>query len=432
MTHFLRFATGFVLVVSVALSACGGGGSDSASAPPPSQPPTITAQPQTLTVNAGQLATFAVAATGTAPLSFQWRRNGIDIAGANAPQYQFAAVAGDDGAIFMVVVSNAAGATTSGSASLSVRVPPTIVSQPAASSMLVGQTAVFTVAATGTAPLEYQWLKNGLPITGATASSYTTPALTLADSGALFRVVVSNAAGSETSAPALLSVGRPAPELSLFVGAMDGAGFFDDVGPAARFGSPYGVAIDPSGRIVVVDGGNRLVRRIDTSGAVTTIAGVVGQLARDDGAPGVAKFEFPNAVAVDSSGTAWVLDASCRVRRVTAAGVTTLWVCSPGPFSRRLIAVAPDGNTAYVTDSSAHVVYAINSSGGSAVFAGVAGQAGTADGPVGIGRLSNPSAIALHPDGGLVLAESSGAVRRIAADGSLSTLLGPAPERRQP
>src|SRR5947199_1135398 len=69
-----------------------------------------------------------------------------------------------------------------------------------------GQTAMFTVVASGTAPLSYQWQKNGANIAGATSSSYTTPATAIADSGATFDVVVSNSVGNATSNLATLTV----------------------------------------------------------------------------------------------------------------------------------------------------------------------------------------------------------------------------------
>jgi hypothetical protein len=88
---------------------------------------------------------------------------------------------------------------------------PAITAQPDAQSISVGATATFKVAATGTAPLSYQWQKNGAAITSATASSYTTPAAALTDNGAAFVVLVSNAAGSTTSNSALLSVTAKVP-----------------------------------------------------------------------------------------------------------------------------------------------------------------------------------------------------------------------------
>ena len=87
-----------------------------------------------------------------------------------------------------------------------VTVKPAITGQPLSQSVVVGQTATFTVAATGTAPLSYQWRKNGVNIKGATTPSYTTPASALADSGAAFRCLVSNTYGTATSNPAILTV----------------------------------------------------------------------------------------------------------------------------------------------------------------------------------------------------------------------------------
>jgi hypothetical protein len=93
-------------------------------------------------------------------------------------------------------------------------VAPTISTQPAAQSVLVGQTATFTVAANGTAPLTYQWSKNGTAISGATSASYTTAAETTADNGASFAVSVSNSVGSVTSTTAALAVSAATLSLS--------------------------------------------------------------------------------------------------------------------------------------------------------------------------------------------------------------------------
>ena len=115
----------------------------------------------------------------------------------------------DNGALFAVTVSNIAGSVTSDNATLTVRsapVPPTITTQPANVTVTVSQTAKFKVKATGTAPLRYQWMKNGTDIAGATRPFYTTPPTTLADNGALFAVVVRNRAGSVTSDNATLTV----------------------------------------------------------------------------------------------------------------------------------------------------------------------------------------------------------------------------------
>ncbi len=173
--------------------------------------PSITTQPSSQTATAGQTATFTVTATGTAPLSYQWQKNGSPVGGNSASYTTPATTTEDNGAQFTVVVSNSAGTATSNSATLSVNpapVPPSITTQPASQTVTAGQTATFTVAATGTAPLSYQWQKNGSPV-GGNSASYTIPATTAGDNGAQFTVVVSNSAGSVISNAATLTVNVP-------------------------------------------------------------------------------------------------------------------------------------------------------------------------------------------------------------------------------
>lgn len=200
---------GWCLLVILALSslaACGGG-YDAA----PVAAPAITAQPAGAQVHAGAGATFSVAASGSL-LAYQWRRNGIDIAGATADRYSTpAATAADNGSLFTVVVSNSAGSVTSNPATLTVLQLPVITTQPSATSATTGSSATFNVIATGTAPLSYLWTKNGAAIAGATGSSHTTPPTARADNLTLFAVTVSNVAGTVTSATATLTV-TPAPQ----------------------------------------------------------------------------------------------------------------------------------------------------------------------------------------------------------------------------
>ena len=182
--------------------------------------PSISTQPSSQTVTAGQTASFSVAAAGTAPFSYQWKKNGTAISGATSPSYTTPATTNsDNGAHFTVLVTNTAGSVTSNAAILTVNaapVAPSITTQPTSQTVTAGQTASFSVAATGTAPLSYQWKKNGTAISGATSSSYTTPATTNSDNGAQFTVLVSNAAGSVTSNGATLTVNAApiAPSIS--------------------------------------------------------------------------------------------------------------------------------------------------------------------------------------------------------------------------
>jgi hypothetical protein len=180
--------------------------------------PGVTTQPTNVTVTAPAPATFSVVASGTAPLSYQWRRNGAPIGGATGSSYVLSPTAvSDNGAQFDVVISNAAGSVTSAAATLTVNatpVAPSVTTQPANVTVIEPASATFSVVATGTAPLSYQWRRNGAPIAGATGASYTLNPTAVADSGAQFDVVVSNSVGSVTSAPATLTVNAAPPAIT--------------------------------------------------------------------------------------------------------------------------------------------------------------------------------------------------------------------------
>ena len=172
--------------------------------------PTITTQPSSQTLSAGQTATFNVAATGTSPMTYQWSKNGAAISGATSSTFTTPAeTTSDNKAQFTVAVTNAAGSAASNAATLTVNavaVAPAISTQPLSQTVIAGKTAAFAVTATGTSPMTYQWSKNGAAISGATSSSYTTPAETIADNNAKFTVTVSNSAGNATSNAATLTV----------------------------------------------------------------------------------------------------------------------------------------------------------------------------------------------------------------------------------
>ncbi len=168
-------------------------------------PPAITTQPVAQTVAVGATAAFSVTASGTTP-TYQWRRNGVAVSGATAASYTTpATVAGDDGAIYSVDVGNGAGIVSSADVALTVTATPAVVTPPVPQRAAIGERAVFGVVATG-GNLQYQWLRNGTPIAGATTARYVTPALVAGDDGALYSVTATNAQGSATSAAAALGV----------------------------------------------------------------------------------------------------------------------------------------------------------------------------------------------------------------------------------
>lgn len=167
--------------------------------------PQITEQPVGQTVNQGANVTFSVTATGTAPLAYFWRFNGDPIPTANGQNYTITNVRGDQAGNYSVTVSNAAGTVTSSLAALVVRIPPTITAHPQSKFVEPGANTSFTVTATGTAPLSYQWRRNNQNV-GGNSATLTLNGVQPNQAGE-YDVVVSNAAGSATSNPATLTVG---------------------------------------------------------------------------------------------------------------------------------------------------------------------------------------------------------------------------------
>lgn len=171
---------------------------------------TIVQQPSTMVQVPGGPVTFAVAVTGSGPVSYQWLKDGVAISGATLPVFVVPHVGASDTADYSVRVGNPLGLVTSNVAHLTVIGAPLITMQPAAVTVAEGASPSFSVTATGTS-LRYQWTRNGIAIGGATLSSFTAPAATGADAGAVYGVVVYNGAGAAVSQGAVLTLTVTAP-----------------------------------------------------------------------------------------------------------------------------------------------------------------------------------------------------------------------------
>ena len=168
--------------------------------------PFITSQPQPQTVSPGSNATFTVIASGTAPLSYQWRFNGNDIQDSTSDTCVITNAQFTNAGNYTVVITNFAGGVTSVVAVLTVsNMPPEITSQPEGQTVFVGDDPAFSVTASGTGTLDYQWRFNGTNIPNANANNYTLTGAQLTNSGD-YTVVVANSFGSITSSPAALTV----------------------------------------------------------------------------------------------------------------------------------------------------------------------------------------------------------------------------------
>ena len=128
-------------------------------------PPAITNLPQSLTVTQGLSATFTVGASGSVPFTYQWTYNNGNISGATASSYTVSSAQPANAGSYAVVVSNPAGSATSSPPAIltvnAVPTPPGIATQPQNQTVSQTSNATFTVTATGTTPLYYQWRFNG-------------------------------------------------------------------------------------------------------------------------------------------------------------------------------------------------------------------------------------------------------------------------------
>ena len=204
--------------VGLALLSCGvAGGLWAQTAPSLTTPP-----PALVAVDPGATVTFTVVAAGTAPLSYQWLKNGQPLAGETRatlviPNAQYGPHLGT----YAVVVANAAGTVTSAGSDLRFNAAPYLITPPADQSASPGSPATFTCFALGWPLPTYQWRKDGVPIPGATDSWLSFAALTAVDAGD-YTVAVTNPFGSLVSDPATLAVStgaiiqfHPAPQTVL-------------------------------------------------------------------------------------------------------------------------------------------------------------------------------------------------------------------------
>lgn len=183
-------------------------------------PAAIETQPANQAVVAGASATFHVAAIGTPTLQYQWRRAGVAlvdderISGATTDTLTINNVQPTDADTYDVVVTNAYGTATSSAATLTILLPPAIVTQPVGTSIVAGQPITLTVAASGSGTLSYQWRKDGIAladdgrILGSTTATLTINPSATTDAGS-YDVVVTSEYGTVTSQAAVVQISAP-------------------------------------------------------------------------------------------------------------------------------------------------------------------------------------------------------------------------------
>lgn len=210
--------------------------------------------------------------------------------------------------------------------------------------------------------------------------------------------------------------------ITTFAGCSSSLGTADGIGVEARFAKPFGIAVDTASNIYVADMANSTIRKINSSGVVTTIAGKAGVTGTVDGAASAARFKYPSAVAVDSANNIYVVDSGNHtVRRISNGQVSTV-AGTPGVSGSRDGSVAffntPSGaaidaaGNLYIADTENHTIRMIGSGGGVSTLAGAAGQRGTNNGFGSAARFSNPRGIVIDSIGNLYVTDQSNQVIR--------------------
>jgi sugar lactone lactonase YvrE len=316
-----------------------------------------------------------------------------------------------------------------------------------------------------------------LPAALASGATYTVTVIT---PPAGKRCFVENGGGVIASANVTnVNISCGSPQLALLAGAIGGPGNADGPAAVARFDLRFaatdsfylarywnafgqgGVAVDSQGNVFVADAGNNTVRRIDTSGVVTTVAGKAGAAGSTDGAAKDARFRGPTGVAIDHVGNLYIADTGNNViREISAGGIVSTFAGSvgvrgsadgmgaaarftlaletlptdalgPWPTCRGAIAV-DGGDNVYVADCGNSTIRKITPAGGVSTLAGTAGVVGSSDGTAAAARLAAPLGLAVDAAGNVYVADalayptavSGNTIRMITPGGVVTTIAG--------
>lgn len=305
------------LVFGSFLSACGGGGGGGSDPLPVPNAPTVTSQPASITVQAGETATFSVTAAGDAPLSYQWQRGGADVPGATSTTYTLGQVQlGDNSSVWTARVTNPAGTVTSAGATLSVVAIPAVGTV----TVLAGDpTQIGDANGAGSAARFNQ--PQGLAVDSAgnlfvaERTGYTIRKIvpggvvsTLAGLAGMFGTASAAAVARDAAETLYFTWGNSIQkrtadgEVTTLAGSVTEAGVADGLGQVARFGfsltqSAF-LALDSLNNLYVSDAGNHTIRKITPTGEVNTVVGQAGVAGHVVGSLPNALLNRPQGIAV--------------------------------------------------------------------------------------------------------------------------------------
>jgi streptogramin lyase len=231
----------------------------------------------------------------------------------------------------------------------------------------------------------------------------------------------------------------PAGAVTTLAGSVGVAGHADGKGKNARFSSPVGIATDRAGNIYVADTGNNTIRKVTPDGTVTTIAGLAGERDEIDGIGGAARFSDPFSIATDGAGNIFVAEMSRKtIRKITSSGVVTTLagrvddsghadgIGANATFDSPHGVTTDNAGNIYVADYGNNTIRKITPTG---VVTTIAGQAGAAqdgefDGVGAAATFTQPLAVATDSAGNVLVLEADN-IREVTPTGEVTTVAGP-------
>ena len=205
-------------------------------------------------------------------------------------------------------------------------------------------------------------------------------------------------------------------------------GFSGDGGPAtsARINSPEGLAVDGSGNLYIADRRNHRIRKVDTAGMITTVAGTgASGDSGDGGAATEARISFPEDVAADGSGNLYIADTfNDQIRKVDSSGVITTVAIPNALRLRRPASVAVDGSgNLYITNTQRHRILKVDTSGVVTAAAGTGNSGFSGDGGLATNNpIHSPQGVAVDSSGNIYIASAVNArIRKVDTSGVITT-----------
>ena len=361
-------------------------------------PPTIVSPLTSQTVGLGSNATFSVTVTGTSPLAYQWQMGGTNLPNQASQSLNFTNVQWSDAGNYAVIITNDYGCVTSSVATMTVGLPPAIISQPTNQIVLVGSNSQLSVLVAGDGLFTYQWQLNGTNLPP----------------------IITTVAGNGTN------------------------GYSGDGGPAtnAKLNSPQGIAVDAVGSLVIADFSNNRIRKVDTNGIITTIAGTGVSGYSGNGGPATnANLHTINGLAADARGNIFIAEFNGgTVRKVDTNGLIML-VAGGGSSGEGSLATNTtiNGAQAVAVDKLGNLFiadyyfYRIQKVGTNGVITTVAGNptATMSGGFAGDGGQATKASIAAPYDvavdslGNFYIADAANSrIRKVDTNGIINTVIG--------